>query len=539
MNALAAIGMNGRFLLLGFLIAAQTAGTVRAVDTEPNSPPIEITVLYDNYLLCEDCRADWGFSCLIAGTEKTILFDAGAYGNILLGNMDTLQVDAEDVDLMAISHNHGDHTGDWQQAGGVLSFLARNSNVTIYLPPSVPAGPIQILKAAGARTETVNEPMEICEGVHLTGPMTGTAVEQSLVLDTPKGLVVITGCAHQGVVQAVSKAKQMLDKDVYLVLGGFHLLNMSDSQVQDIIQQFRDLGVQKAGPSHCTGPRAIELFRQAYGADFVPVGVGRISMPVECDFTGDWKVDIEDLILFIEHWGQDDPAFDIAPPLFGDGIVDVRDLEVLMSYWGQEMEDPSLIAHWALDEDQGTIAYDSAGQNDAFLVGSPAWQPDAGKVGGALAFDGADDCAFAELGLNPARGPFSVFAWVKNGVPGQVLISQLNGTNWLRADPASGCLMTELCASGRGAGPLQSEIVVTDGAWHRIGFVWDGGHRSLYVDGILVAEDTQQGLNSSVGGLNIGCGSNAAAGTFFSGLIDDVRIYNKALSAGQIEVTAR
>jgi hypothetical protein len=70
---------------------------------------------------------------------------------------------------------------------------------------------------------------------------------------------------------------------------------------------------------------------------------------------------------------------------------------------------------------------------------------------------------------------------------------------------------------------------IADGQWHRIGFVWDGENRSLYVDDILVAEDTQNNLSSSLGGLNIGCGSNSGAGTFWSGLIDDIHIYNRAV----------
>jgi hypothetical protein len=90
--------------------------------------------------------------------------------------------------------------------------------------------------------------------------------------------------------------------------------------------------------------------------------------------------------------------------------------------------------------------------------------------------------------------------------------------------------MTELRSSGRGGCPLQSEIVVTDGTWHRIGFVWNGAYRTLYVDDILVAEDTQKGLENSINDLNIGCGNNNTVGTFWSGLIDDVRIYNRAVT---------
>jgi len=131
--------------------------------------------------------------------------------------------------------------------------------------------------------------LQICQGVHVTGsaftwPIMRN-VEQSLVLDTTKGLVVVTGCAHPGIVEIVKKAKQMLNKDVYLVLGGFHLLDLSDSQIQRIIQQFRELGVQKVGASHCTGDRAIQLFKEAYREDFVPIGVGRISIPGKLETT--------------------------------------------------------------------------------------------------------------------------------------------------------------------------------------------------------------------------------------------------------------
>jgi hypothetical protein len=118
-------------------------------------------------------------------------------------------------------------------------------------------------------------------------------------------------------------------------------------------------------------------------------------------------------------------------------------------------------------------------------------------------------------------------AWVKGGAPGQAIIAQVGGANWLMAD-ASGVLMTELTSAGRLATPLSSDTIITDGHWHRIGFVWDGSNRSLYMDDHLVAEDTDLGLEGLDASLNIGCGKDRAPGSFFCGLIDDVRIYNRA-----------
>jgi len=250
--------------------------------------------------------------------------------------------------------------------------------------------------------------------------------------------------------------------------------------------------------------------------------------PLVVDFNGDGMVDIKDLLRLIESWGTDDPVADIAPRPFGDGIVDAADLEVLMSYWGQEVDDPTLIANWALDEAEGTTAYDSAGQNDAAVIGVPAWLPAGGMIGGAFELDGATFLA-ADTVLSPADGPFSVFAWVKDGAPGQAILSQQTGASWLLFDPATGALMTELQSGGRNSKALYSDAIIADGAWHRVGFTWDGQTRVLYVDDIEVALDTPVSLAGCSGGLNIGCGKDMAPGSFWYGLIDDVRIYNRVV----------
>lgn len=200
-----------------------------------------------------------------------------------------------------------------------------------------------------------------------------------------------------------------------------------------------------------------------------------------------------------------------------------------MRYWGQDVNDLRLAAAWRLDETSGMMAADSAGTNDGTLIGNPSWEPTGGKVKGALRLDGVDDCVSTGYVLDPARGSFSVFAWVKGGAPGQVILSQAGGADWLMAGTPEGPLTTGLSVGGRTGKPLASTAVITDGAWHRVGFVWDGKNRILYVDDVEVAQDSQTGLAASVGGLQIGAGSALAPGTFWSGLIDDVRIYDRAV----------
>jgi len=247
------------------------------------------------------------------------------------------------------------------------------------------------------------------------------------------------------------------------------------------------------------------------------------------DFNGDGIVDDADATIMVNHWHTDEPSCDLAPPPWGDGIVDVQDMETLIQYLGQYPDDPTLIAHWALDESEGDIAFDSAGTNDAYVIGEPLWQPADGHVDGAIQLDGIDDVIVAGPPPRPGDGPCSVLAWVKDGAAGQAVISEPGGPDWLSLDLVTGHLMTELSGSGRSTGPLFSQGVIADGGWHRVGFVWEGLYRTLYVDDTVVAEDTQDGLESPGNGFYIGTGKNMAPGTYFSGLIDDVRVYNRAV----------
>ncbi len=158
-------------------------------------------------------------------------------------------------------------------------------------------------------------------------------------------------------------------------------------------------------------------------------------------------------------------------------------------------------------------------------------------------FDGGNDYVSTGFVLNPADGPFSAVAWIKAGAPGQVIISQTGGTglgrSWLCTDPAGGRLMTKLSTPGRGRSTysLMSQSVITDGQWHRIALVWDGLYRHLYVDGAEVATDSSilSALESADGGLHFGTGNALGAGSFWFGFIDDIRIYNQALTAEEIE----
>jgi len=202
--------------------------------------------------------------------------------------------------------------------------------------------------------------------------------------------------------------------------------------------------------------------------------------PPPPDFNGDEIIDAADVSIMIDYWHTDNPLYDIAPVPCGDGIVDVQDLIVLSEHLFEEVLPESLVAYWKLDETEGDIAYDSAGGNFGTLSGNPIWQPDSGQVAGALQFDGLDDYISTDRVLNPKFAEFSVFAWIKGGSPGQVIISQKNsfggvGATWLGIDPLNGCLMTGLVSPPIGrfiSQPLESNYFITDDIWHHVCMGW-------------------------------------------------------------------
>ncbi|MCK4294851.1 MAG: MBL fold metallo-hydrolase [Planctomycetes bacterium] len=254
-------------VLVGSTCQGASGSTKR---TKKEKKQITVTVLYDNYVFAKGLKSDWGFSCLVTGTEKNILFDTGMKGELLLYNIGKLGVEPKDVEIVVISHSHRDHFG------GLLSFLGKNSDVLVYLPVSCPETFVRKVKQMGARVVTADAPIAICKGVHLTGQMGHRIIEQSMIVDTAEGSVVVTGCSRPGIVEIVRKAKSILPKDIYLVFGGFHLLGKSEPEIKNIIKEFKRFGVKKVGPTHCTGDTAIGLFKQAYGSDFVKMGVGRV-----------------------------------------------------------------------------------------------------------------------------------------------------------------------------------------------------------------------------------------------------------------------
>lgn len=230
---------------------------------------LTITIVHDNNSLKKVLDTKWGFSCLIAGPEKTILFDTGPGGS-LLGNMEQLDIDPNSIDAVVLSHIHPDHTG------GLESFLENNSDVTVYLPGSFPIKFKDNVRGYGAKVVEVKQAIEICKNVYSGGQYGKLIKEQSLIIHTERGLIVITGCAHPDIVKMVSAAKDIIKNDMLLVMGGFHLEWASKGKIEKIISAFKQLHVRYVGPCHCTGEKARSLFEKHFGQNYINIGAGKV-----------------------------------------------------------------------------------------------------------------------------------------------------------------------------------------------------------------------------------------------------------------------
>ena len=168
---------------------------------------MKITIAYDNEVKGVGLRAGWGFSAFIEGQNlPPLLFDTGADSPTLLHNMKKLNIDPTSIEIIVISHAHGDHTG------GLSEILKINGGAQLFLPSSFRAA------LPGRKVTVVKDAMEICTNIFSTGEL--EAIEQSLAIKTDKGIFVVTGCAHPAMRNILNAASKF--GKVYGIAGGFH-----------------------------------------------------------------------------------------------------------------------------------------------------------------------------------------------------------------------------------------------------------------------------------------------------------------------------
>jgi 7,8-dihydropterin-6-yl-methyl-4-(beta-D-ribofuranosyl)aminobenzene 5'-phosphate synthase len=227
-------------------------------------------ILYDNYVFDPRCQAEWGFSCLIETSEMVILFDTGGEPEVLRHNIEALDVDVSEIDCIVISHEHWDHIG------GIEVILGEKPDIPVYIPENFPYHIMSSIRSLGGNCIETGNATKITDSVSTTNTLNGPPNEQALMIQTDEGLILITGCSHPGVENLAKNAYDLTGESIRLVIGGFHLGNAGDPQLDGICDMLDEIGVVCVAASHCTGDNSIDYFRERYGESFVESGVGFI-----------------------------------------------------------------------------------------------------------------------------------------------------------------------------------------------------------------------------------------------------------------------
>ncbi|EJL29214.1 metal-dependent hydrolase, beta-lactamase superfamily II [Caulobacter sp. AP07] len=297
------ITRRGALGAIGLGLAATAGGAMAAVEGAPPVSKLRVTVL--STMLADAGLGEWGYAALVEVGDTTLLFDTGAHPEVVLANAREMKIDLSGVETVVLSHNHGDHTGGLlalrkalmaanPRAMGVAHVGAgvfsprlggdgRDHNGLSPIRAAYEqlggrfvehAGPTQLAPGAWLTgpVPRPNDERNWQPGLRLQGPDGGPGPEDnvpedsSLVFDTTKGLVVLTGCGHAGAVNICQYARDLVrPAPIECLIGGLHLFAASDAKIDWTAAKLKAMGVRHLLAGHCTGIEATYRLRAGLG----------------------------------------------------------------------------------------------------------------------------------------------------------------------------------------------------------------------------------------------------------------------------------
>ena len=228
-------------------------------------------IIYDNTAK-KGFQSGWGFSCLV---DQKIMFDTGEAPAPLFHNMEMLKVDISNIEAVVISHDHWDHTG------GLWELLKKRKGIAVYACPGFSADFKKEVNHLDGRLIEAETRLKINQNISITGEISGEyggayMSEQALMVKTERGITVVTGCSHPGIVIIIQKAREIFPQErISLVFGGFHLMDQNKQMIETIVATMKDMGVENVGPTHCTGQEAQHIFKNSYADHFLSIMAGQ------------------------------------------------------------------------------------------------------------------------------------------------------------------------------------------------------------------------------------------------------------------------
>lgn len=254
---------------------------------------------------------EWGYAAIVEADGHQLLFDTGQRPETVLKNAEELGFDLHEVEDVFLSHNHGDHTGGLLSLREKLKVLNPKAMSRVHVGKGIfeqrvnGGNRIQEMKekleADGVEFIVYDKPTELFPGVWITGPVerihdeknygqggriyteAGEIVDnipedQSLAINTNKGFVVLAGCGHAGIINTLDYVKSNIeDKNIFAIVGGFHLVSASDEQLAWTAKQLQDFGVEKIVGAHCTGLHALYSLKESMALSREDAVVGSVG----------------------------------------------------------------------------------------------------------------------------------------------------------------------------------------------------------------------------------------------------------------------
>ena len=234
---------------------------------------MEAKIVFNNESINSKFSNGWGFSCLV---DNRILFDTGESPKYLFDNMKIMGINVSGIEAVVISHDHWDHTG------GLWEILKRKRRLKVYACSHFSREFKEKVRKLHGELIEADRFIEISKNIFITGEIPGayhgqSMPEQALVVKTENGISAITGCAHPGIVKMTEKVREKFSKEkIYLIFGGFHLMDKDKRAIEIVVERFKEMKVKKVGPTHCSGKLAEKMFEEKYGNNFIPVKAGQI-----------------------------------------------------------------------------------------------------------------------------------------------------------------------------------------------------------------------------------------------------------------------
>ena len=223
---------------------------------------VKITVLVDNNPY-NNLKSSWGISIIVETPNHTILFDTGPNPNDLEYNCEKLHINMSKIDIVVISHEHGDHVGG-------LTFVARKArNATVFIPLGMSENVKKWIRNMGfKRVVEVKNTSIISKGIVVVGELYGPSYEQALAIKVKnRGLIVFVGCSHPGVDRIVDKIVKESGEKPFIVIGGFHMASASKDRMINVIQNLMKEDIKYIALIHCSG----ENFRNKMDKNYHPI----------------------------------------------------------------------------------------------------------------------------------------------------------------------------------------------------------------------------------------------------------------------------